>query len=101
MKYRNVLDDVKTGTFSLAREQSQRSPEGGCDGIRYRGDVSYGQAFIRNVRTCCLDVKGDSQAVETGKAQSTNAGRRDGATRSRVEGAVMAPDRRGCVVQLA
>lgn len=99
MKCRNVNDDVKTGTFSLARDQLKRSPEGGFGGIRHRGDVSYGQAFIRNVRTCCPDVKGDSQVVTNGKAQSTEAGRRGGATRSRDEGAVMALDRRGCVVQ--
>ena len=32
--------------------------------------------------------------------KSTEAGHRGGATRSRVEGSVMEPDRRGCIVQL-
>jgi hypothetical protein len=32
--------------------------------------------------------------------KSTEAGHRGGATRSRVEGSVMGPDRRGCIVQL-
>jgi hypothetical protein len=32
--------------------------------------------------------------------ESTEAGRRGGAIRSRDEGSVMEPDRRGCVVQL-
>ncbi len=99
MKCRNVQDDVKTRKFSLAWDQSTRCPEGGVGGIRHRGDVSSRQAFIRNVRTCRPDAKGEGQAVTNGKAQSTDAGRRDGATRSRGEGAVMALDRRGCVVQ--
>lgn len=34
------------------------------------------------------------------KDESTEAEHRDGATRTRVEGSVMGPDQRGCVVQL-
>src|SRR5438309_1085975 len=34
------------------------------------------------------------------KDESTEAEHRDGATRIRIEGSVMEPDRRGCVVQL-
>ena len=34
------------------------------------------------------------------RIESTEAGHRDGATRSRDEGSVMELDRRGCVVQL-
>lgn len=34
------------------------------------------------------------------KDESTEAEHRDGATRIRVEGSVMGPDQRGCVVQL-
>ena len=34
------------------------------------------------------------------KEESTEAGHRGGAARIRVEGFVMEPDRRGCVVQL-
>jgi hypothetical protein len=36
----------------------------------------------------------------THKDESTNAGHRGGAARSREEGSVMELDRRGCVVQL-
>jgi hypothetical protein len=34
------------------------------------------------------------------KDESTEAEHRDGATRIRIEGSIMGPDRRGCVVQL-
>jgi len=48
----------------------------------------------------CPDAKGEIQMGGPHKDESTEAGRRGGATRSRDEGSVMEPDRRGCVVQL-
>jgi hypothetical protein len=35
------------------------------------------------------------------ESESTDAGHRDGAARSRIEGSVMGLDRRGCIVQLS
>ena len=58
------------------------------------------QALLRNVGTCRPDAKGGAQAGGPRKSQSTDAGHRGGATRSSGEGAVMARERRGCVVQL-
>jgi hypothetical protein len=52
------------------------------------------------VETCRSDAKGEVQASDPRKDQSTDAGHRDGAVRSRDEGAVMALDRRGCDVLL-
>ena len=57
------------------------------------------QALIRNVRTCRPDVKGDLQMDSLHKDQSTDAGHRDGAGCSRVEGPVMGLDRRASIVQ--
>ena len=50
-----------------------------------------------NVGTCRPDAKG-ALSARRHERQSTDAGHRDGTTRSRVEGAVMALDRRGGVV---
>ena len=58
------------------------------------------QALARNVGTCRPDVKGEIQAGGPCEDESTDAGHRDGAIRSSDEGAVMALERRGCVVQL-
>ena len=58
------------------------------------------QALVRNVGTCRPDAKGEAQADSIREGQSTDAGHRGGDARSRVEGPVMGPDRRGVVVQL-
>jgi hypothetical protein len=62
--------------------------------------VSLFWAFLWNVGTCHPDVKGANQVVNNLKILSTNAGYRDGAVRSSVEVAVMAMERRNCVIQL-
>jgi len=67
--------------------------------IRLEGGVNLGQALMRNRRTCRPDVKGDSRAGNPRKTQSTDAGHRGRMACSRVEGAVMALDRRGRGIQ--
>ena len=47
----------------------------------------------------CSDAKGEITSGSNREDQSTEAGRRGGAARSRNEGSVMELDRRGCVVQ--
>jgi len=98
MTCRNPLDDVKTGGATFSRDQLGGGPEACPFGIRHISGAKPDQALVWNVRTCRSDAKGDVQA-ENRKGQSTDAGHRGGAARSRVEGAVMASDRRGCVVQ--
>jgi len=51
-----------------------------------------------NVGTCWLNAKGRGVAVFSGFA-STDVSQRGGATRSSDEGAVMAVERRSCVIQ--
>ena len=94
------MDDVETGGKSLTRDESGGSPDCCPGGIRHRGGVTPGQAFARNVGTCRPDAKGDIQAGGPREDESTDAGHRGGAARSREEGSVMELDRRGCVVQL-
>lgn len=56
------------------------------------------QALMWNVGTCWLNAKGRGVAIFSVFA-STNVSQRGGATRSSEEGAVMAVERRGCVIQ--
>jgi hypothetical protein len=100
MTCRKRMDDVETGGKSLTRDQSGGWPDCCPDGIRHEGGVTFSQALARNVGTCRPDAKGDIQAGGPCEDKSTDAGHRGGATRSSGEGAVMAPERRGCVVQL-
>ena len=58
------------------------------------------QASMWNAGTCRPDAKGEIQAGGPCEDESTDAGHRGGATRNSVEGAVMALEQRGCVVQL-
>ena len=58
------------------------------------------QALVRNVGTCRPDAKGEIQADRIREGESTDAGHRGGVARSRVEGSVTEPDRRGDVVRL-
>ncbi|TAN58042.1 MAG: hypothetical protein EPN26_01945 [Rhodospirillales bacterium] len=57
------------------------------------------QALSRNAGTCGPDAKGEIREGSPLKDESTDAGRRGGASRSREESPVMGPDRRGCIVQ--
>ncbi len=76
------------------------APKSGPFGLRHEGGASLDQAFTWNVGTCRCDAKGDIQAGGPRKDQSTDAQHRGGAARSRVEGAVMGLDQRGCGIQL-
>ena len=51
------------------------------------------------MRTLLPDAKGEAASGSNREGESTDAGRRDGAARSSVEGSVMGLERRGCVVQ--
>jgi hypothetical protein len=69
-------------------------------GVRHKDGVNLIQALVWNVGTCRPDAKGETQMGRPHKGESTDAGHRGGAARSRGEGSVMELDRRGCVVQL-
>ena len=61
--------------------QIQEKPVYCVDGVRYEGSVNLIWAFVGNVGTCRLDVKGEAQ-VEITHELSTDAGHRGGITRS-------------------
>jgi len=63
------------------------------------GGVNPDQALLWNAGTCRSDVKGEAQAGDPREGESTDAGHRDGAVRSRDEGSVMGLDRRGCGIR--
>ena len=69
-------------------------------GVRHEGGVTSRQASVRNTGTCRPDAKGETQAVSRREGLSTDAGHRGGGARSRVDGSVTGPDRRGVVIQL-
>jgi hypothetical protein len=75
------------------------SPADCPNGNRPEGGVSAALALFRNLGTCRADAKGKHQVEETHKMQSTDAAHRGGSARSRDEGAVIARDRRGTVVE--
>jgi hypothetical protein len=93
------------GGVPSARER----PAGGPGGARCIGGVSPSQALAWNRRTCRPDNDGQSkwamsatwsqeggpQPASSRERQSTEAGHRDGPTRSSDEGPVMGPERRG------
>lgn len=101
MKCRNRIVDVKTEDGVDLGMSAGGALKTGPRGVRLVGGVNLVQAFVRNRRTCRPDDKGGGQAGNPCEAQSTDAGHRGRTVRSRVEGAVMALDRRGCGVQPA
>ena len=62
--------------------------------------MTLNQALVRNSGTCRPDAKGEAQADGLREGESTDAGHRGGAARSRVEGPAMGLDRRSGVVLL-
>jgi hypothetical protein len=96
MTCRKSIDGVETGIGVGPAISASGALETGSRGTRLGGGVTPDQALVRNVGTCRPDAKGDIQVGDPGEDLSTNAGHRGGAARSRVEGAVMALDRRGC-----
>ena len=99
MNCRKRIVDVGTGAGGRSGMSAGGVLKPGPRGIRLGGGVNSDQALLRNVGTCRSDVKGDVQAGGPRKDQSTDAGHRGRTARSRGEGAVMAPDRRGRSVQ--
>ena len=99
MTCRNRPDGVRTGDECRPWEEFGRSLKPGPIGTRLVGGVSPYQALVWNVGTCRPDAKGDVQVGGPHKDQSTDAGHRGGAARSRDEGSVMGLDRRGCGIR--
>ena len=62
MKCRKRSDDVKTEGVSLTRDKFGGRPVYCPSGIRHREGVNLTQAFVWNMGTCRLDVKGATQA---------------------------------------
>jgi hypothetical protein len=60
--------------------------------------VNLDQALVGNVGTCRPDAKGETQVGSTHEGESTDAGHRDGLTRSSVEVPVMEMERRGWII---
>ena len=78
--------------------QTQTIPVYGLSGVRCRGCMSLIQVFVWNVGTYWLNAK-ERKGIRWSIFASTNVNRRDGVTRSSGEDAVMAAERRGCVIQ--
>jgi hypothetical protein len=101
MTCRNSQDGVETGGKVVASgRRSGGALEPGPSGTRLGGGVNPDQALLRNAGTCRPDAKGEAQAGGPRKSQSTDAGHRGGAVRSRGEGPVMGLDRRDCGILL-
>lgn len=100
MNCRNRSADVRTGGGGHSGMSVGGVLKPGPRGIRLEGGVNMDQACMWNRRTCRSDAKEDGRAGDPRKAQSTDAEHRGRTARSRVEGAVMARDRRGRGVQL-
>jgi hypothetical protein len=96
---RKRIVDVKTRGGGYSGTSAGGALETGPCGVRLEGGVNSDQALTWNRRTCRPDAKGDGRAGDPREALSTDAGHRGRTARSRVEGAVMALDRRGCGVQ--
>jgi len=78
--------------------QTQAKPVYGLGGVRCRGCMRLIQALMWNVGTCWFNAKGREVAFVCDFA-STDVNQRGGATCSSAEIAVMAAERRSCVIQ--
>src|SRR5688500_10503561 len=99
MNCRKRIVDVGTGAGGRSGMSAGGVLKPGPRGVRLEGGVNSDQALTRNRRTCRPDAKGEGRAGDPREVQSTDAGHRGRTARSRGEGAVMAPDRRGRSVQ--
>jgi hypothetical protein len=89
------MDGVGTGNGGRPGISLSGDLKPGSCGTRLEGGVNLDQALAWNVGTCRSDAKGAGRAGDPREALSTNAEHRGRTIRSRVEGAVMALDRRG------
>lgn len=85
MNCRKRIDDVETGTESLARDKSGGHLPTDPDGVRHRGGVKLQQVLARNVGTS-LVMRRENAKWQTHEAPSTKAWARDGSARSSEEG---------------
>ena len=97
-KCRKRIRRCRNRGVPLPPGSARENPEACPSGIRHVGGAKLNQALVRNVRTCRSDAKGDGRAGDPRQALSTDAGHRGRTARSRDEGTVMVPDRRGCGV---
>lgn len=85
MNGRKRIDDVETGTVSLARDESGRHLLTDPDGVRPRGGVKLQQVLARNVGTLPV-MQRENAKWQTHEAPRTDARARDGLARSSAEG---------------
>lgn len=85
MNSRKRIDDVETGTESLARDKSGRNLLTGPGGVRLIGGVKLQQVLARNVGTLPVMPRKNAKR-QNRKAPSTNARARGGLARSSEEG---------------
>jgi hypothetical protein len=98
MTCRKRYGDVETGETSYPRDEVGGRSDCCPTGIRHGGGASPSQAYAWNVRTLAVMRREKLQAGGPCKRERTEAPPRGVAIRSSGEGAVMAPERRGCVV---
>jgi hypothetical protein len=63
------MDGVKTAVEPLLREEFDGYPDYWSNGTRHEGGVNLDQAFVRNVRTCRPDAKGDARVAKSARAR--------------------------------
>lgn len=84
MNSRKRMDDVETGSESLARDESGRDLPTYPDGVRLRGGVKLQQVLAWNVGTSSV-MRRENAKWKTHEAPSTEARARDGLARSSEE----------------
>jgi hypothetical protein len=82
----------------VAPGSAKAKPADGLRGVRHRGSVSVIRALMLNCGNLRRRCEGKGTSPK-GKADSTDAPSRDGATRSSAEAVVMAVERRGRVIR--
>ena len=82
LKRREVISDVETSSSPLCWDKPESYLITDLGGVRRADGMSLVQALIRNVRPCCVDVKGKIQSVDTVEDESTDARSRFGTVHS-------------------
>jgi hypothetical protein len=100
MTCRKRSDDVETGDKPRFRDEVGGWSDCCPTGIRHGGSASPNQAQAWNVRTSAVMAREKSKQADPARASVPMRGARGGAIRSSGESAVMALERRDCVVQL-